>query len=246
MDCEYQCINDLFSLKNERAFVTGKVGLLAPVWKETLENAGAEVRMYGLPEDDVRDRDKLFKIAETYTPDILLNNCAIDNPPTSKATFFGNAKEILEVNLFGANNVCEAFIPKMIENGGGVIVFIGSIQGYGGSDYRNYPPDFEKPIAYGESKAAYRNMARQIAVQYGRYGIRAVTPSFSAYNGGKLKQEFLEKFLKNVPLRKQGYTELIDQCISKKSLQQTLLYAICCEDLTGQDWRVDGGLNSWA
>jgi 3-oxoacyl-[acyl-carrier protein] reductase len=70
--------------------------------------------------------------------DILINNAAIDSPPGSNASFFGNFDEIMAVNISGAVNMCKAVIPGMIENGGGVIVNIGSIQGNIGADYRNY------------------------------------------------------------------------------------------------------------
>jgi NAD(P)-dependent dehydrogenase (short-subunit alcohol dehydrogenase family) len=240
-------LNNLFDLTGKVALVTGGKGLLAPIWKETLENAGAEVELFDLPHFDVTDKSLLSEKACEFNPDIIINNAAWDSPPTSKATFWGDFDGILNVNLFGVRNVCEAFLPNMVKRGSGVIVNIGSIQGYGGSDYRNYDLPFEKPISYNISKWALRGFAKSIAVQYGRYGIRCVTPSFSAYNGGKLKETFLKRFLHNVPLIKHGYEPLsLEQCISKKSLQQTLLYAVCCEDLTGQDWRVDGGLGAWA
>lgn len=227
---------NLFSLEDKVALVTGGKGLLAPIWKETLENAGAEVTMFDLPEYDVTSREQLFEFAKTYTPDIIVNNAAIDNPPTSKATFFGNAKEIIDVNLLGALNVCEVFIPKMIEKGGGVIVNIGSIQGWLAADHRNYVGDFQKPFGYNASKWALRGLAKSITVQYGRYNIRCVTPSFSAYDGGKLDPVFLQKFLKNVPL---------NRCISKESMQMTLLYSVCCPELAGADWLVDAGYSCW-
>ncbi len=217
------------------AFVTGKTGLLAPIWKETLEGMGYDVMMYGLPEDDVTDKEKLNKLAETYTPDVIVNNAAIDNSPDSKASFFGNCDKILEVNLIGAVNVCNAFIPKMKENGG-VIVNIGSIMGYGGADYRNYE-DFDKPIGYNLSKWGLRGLTKSIAVQYGRHNIRSVTISFGPYDGGKLDPVFLSKFIHNVPLKR---------TVSRCSLEVTLKYAIACQELTGQDWRIDGGLGSWA
>lgn len=227
---------NLFSLEGKHAFVTGESGLLAPVWKETLENAGCEVEMFGLPDWDVRDKKQIEYFRDTIdTPDIIINNAARDNPPTSKATFFGECQEILDINLQGAVNVCEVFIPEMIKNGGGVIVNIGSIQGWLAADHRNYI-NFEKPIGYNLSKWALRGLAKSITVQYGRYNIRCVTPSFSAYDGGKLDPVFLGKFLKNVPL---------GRCISKQSLQTTLLYCICCPELAGADWLIDAGYSSW-
>lgn len=239
MDCEYQCVNDLFRLDGKVALVTGKSGMLAPVWVEVLENAGTTVYCGEPPELDVTDKESIGKFWASHTgkvPDIIVNSAGIDNPPTSKATFFGNAKQILDVNLLGALNVCEYFIPDMIKNGGGVIVNIGSIQGWLAADHRNYIPPFEKPFGYNASKWALRGLAKSIAVQYGRYNIRCVTPSFSAYDGGKLDSVFLEKFLKNVPMGRP---------ISKKSMQTTLLYCVCCPELNGADWLVDAGYSSW-
>ena len=217
----------IFNLSGQRAVVTGgKNGLLGPIWVETLKDAGAEVEIYDLPENDVRN------VRYIKDCDILVNNAAIDNPPDSDASFFGNFNEIMDVNINGAVNMCACVIPRMIINGGGVIINIGSIMGNVGADFRNYPEGFDKPVGYNCSKAALVQLSRSIAVQYGRYGIRSVTISFGPYNGGKLSQDFLGKFLKNVPL---GYT------ICKRSLKTTLLYACCCPDITGQQVLVDGG-----
>lgn len=224
--------NKLFNISGKTAFVTGKAGLLAPIWKETLEGAGCEVMSYGLPEDDVRDKVKLLTLATHFAPDIIINNAAIDNPPGSKATFFGNCSEIVDVNLMGAVNVCDAFIPGMIENGGGVIVNIGSIQGVIGANWRSYPAGFEKPVGYNISKAGLMQLSRSITTQYGRYNIRCVTIAFGAYDGGKLDTEFLKKYLNCVPMKR---------CVSKKDLQRTLLFACATESFAGQAVLVDGG-----
>ena len=233
---------NLFDLKNKKAIVTGgNNGLLGPIWVETLEQAGASVEIADLPEVDLKSLQQVKMFAENYlcfgTPDIIVNNAAIDNPPGSQASFFGNFFNILDVNLVGAVRVCQQFLPGMVKNGQGVIVNIGSIQGYGGADWRNYPEGFEKPFGYNASKWGLRGLAKSLTTQYGRHGIRSVTISFGPYNGGKLKQEFLDKFLHNVPL---------NRTVSKESLQTTLLYACCCPELAGVDWRIDGGLGSWA
>ena len=234
---------NLFDLEGKKAIVTGgRNGLLGPIWVETLEQAGASVEIADLPEVDLKSGQQVKLFADNYlpglgAPDIIVNNAAIDNPPGSKASFFGNCFNILDVNLIGAVRMCEQFIPAMIKNGGGVIVNIGSIQGYGGADIRNYPEGFEKPFGYNASKWGLRGLAKSLTVQYGRYGIRAVTISFGPFAGNKLFQEFLDKFLHNVPL---------NRTISKESLATSLLYACCCPELAGVDWRIDGGLGSWA
>ncbi len=233
---------NLFDLTGKRAFLSGAKGNLGPIWVETLEDAGVSIFSLGLPEFDITNKCDVNEIIHNHSlaltdyPDILINNAAIDNPPGSNASFFGNFKEIIDVNLIGAINMCEAVIPLMIKNGGGVIVNIGSIMGNVAADYRNYPEGFEKPVAYNCSKAALIQLSRSITVQYGRYGIRSVTISFGPYDGGKLTQDFLDKFLKNVPL---------NRTISKESFQQALLFACCCPELAGTQVLIDGGYTAW-
>lgn len=227
----------LFDLSGKKALVTGGSGQLGPIWIETLRGAGCIVYEIDLPWSDVRDKAQIRDVVGAWgAMDIIVNNAAIDNPPDSGASFFGNCSEIVDVNLLGAINVCEVFIPLMIENGGGIVVNIGSIMGSIGADWRNYPEGFEKPVGYNLSKAALVQLSRSITVQYGRYNVRSVTIAFGPYDGGKLKQEFLGKFLPNVPLKR---------TISKESLQASLLYACCCPELAGQQVLVDGGYTAW-
>jgi len=219
------------------AIVTGSSGNLGPVWVETLTNIGYSVFTLDLPLFDVTDNAAMFlassEIADmTKPPSVIVLNAAIDNPPGSEAAFFGNYERIIEVNQIGVKNVVEAFLPKMIENGGGAIVGITSIQARIGSDWRNYPEGFEKPCAYGQSKAAMEAFMRQLTVQYGRYGIRACCIGFGAYDSGKLDPVFLGKYLKNVPLGRP---------VSRQSAKAALRFAVECPEFAGQVALVDGG-----
>jgi NAD(P)-dependent dehydrogenase (short-subunit alcohol dehydrogenase family) len=223
------------------AVVTGTSGNLGPIWVETLNKLGYTVFGIDLPKYDVSSLKSVAIAARECvqnigSPEVIVNNAAVDNPPGSDASFFGNFERIMAVNLTGAINVTRCFLPDMILNQKGLIVNIGSIQGNIGADYRNYPEDFEKPVAYNCSKAALIQLSRSIAVQYGRFNIRSVTLSFSAYDGGKLKPDFLGKFLKNVPLRR---------TISRESLEASLIYAINCPELTGQQILCDAGYCAW-
>lgn len=225
-----------FDLKGKVALVTGgKNGQLGPIWSRTLREAGANVTELDLPDFDITKDDVKHALTWLDEVDILVNNAGIDNPPGSVASFFGNFGKIMNVNINGAARMCEQVIPKMKKKGG-VIINIGSIMGNVGADFRNYDDSFEKPVAYNVSKAGLVQLSRSIAVQYGRFNIRSVTISFGPYDGGKIPKSFLDKFLKNVPL---GRT------ISKDSLQMTLLYAVSCPELTGQQIVVDGGYTAW-
>lgn len=234
---------NLFDLTGKTALVIGGDGNLGPIWMKTLEQAGAQAYSLGLPAWDFTDPDDIpLAVAAYYqavkvTPDIIICNAAIDTPPTKvDARFFDDFEKTIQVNLNAHARLLERFIPRMVFNGSGVIVFIGSIQGYIGADWRNYSGGFEKPCAYNCSKAALQQLARSITVQYGRYNIRAVCPGFGPYVSKKLPPEFLEKITSKIPTGK---------TVSKEDLQRTLLYACCCEGLAGENWLVDGGYVCW-
>jgi len=220
------------------AIVTGCTGNLGPVWMETLlemdfDVYGCDVQDYDISNQTQIQRYATYLIAHLGVPAVIVNNAGIDNPPSGNAsTFFGNLERILQVNLMGACYMAEAFIPAMIENGGGMIVNIGSIQGFVGADWRNYPQGFEKPVAYNLSKAALCQLSRSIRVQYGRHNVRSVTLAFGPVEMGKYTEDFKGKFLNNVPM---------GRFINRDSLKAAMRFAIDCPDVAGQTILVDGG-----
>ena len=235
-------------LEGKLALLTGPAGNLGPIWLECLKQLGAEVLELG-PPLDINRFDHLTEMAlqiEKYdvAPSIIINNAAVDNPPTHtthttdlKKNFWSDHQAIVNTNLTGAMNVAEVFLPMMIKAGqGGVVINIGSILGNVASDFRNYEPGFEKPVGYNVSKAGLIQLTRSIAVQYGRYGIRSVCISFAAVDTGKFQEPFSSKFKDCLPL---------GRFISPESLKMTLLYACCCPELTGQQILVDAGYTAW-
>lgn len=224
----------MFSLHGKVALLVGHEGNLGPIWEETLEGAGAKVVGMGLPDEDFTDTNYIWlQTAAWKTPDIIICNAAIDTPPsTIDARFFTNFEQTMQVNLTGHARTIEFFLPRMIQNGGGVIVFIGSIMGWRAADWTNYEGGFEKPVAYNLSKAAFVHLARCLTRQYGHKGIRAVCPSFGPVMTEKLDGKFLDRITSKIPMRR---------VVSIKSLKQTLLYACCCQELAGASWLIDGG-----
>jgi NAD(P)-dependent dehydrogenase (short-subunit alcohol dehydrogenase family) len=228
-------MTNLFDLTGKTALLIGYTGNLGPIWQHTLESAGCLVHGIGLPEYDFSVQGTHLRLP--INPNIIVCNAAIDTPPTkTEARFFDAFERTMQVNVNAHARILEEIIPDMIHNGGGVIVFIGSIMGYIGADWRNYSGGFEKPCAYNASKAALKQLARSITVQYGRCNIRAVCPGFGPYISGKLDKEFLAKITGKIPMQR---------TVSRESLQQTLLYACCCQGLAGEDWLVDGGYTKW-
>ena len=84
---------------------------------------------------------------------------------------------ILRVNLTGTFRTLIAFGAPMVERGKGSIVTIGSITAYNSSPL----------MAYGPTKAAIVNMARNFAVSWGRSGVRVntVSPGPTRTPGGR-------------------------------------------------------------
>ena len=233
---------NLFDLAGKKGLVIGGEGNLGPIWMDTLRDAGAHAYSIGLPYFDFTNDEDLRRAPEIVlqavgTPDIIVCNAAIDTPPTKmEARFFTDFEKTMQVNINAHARLLSYFIPEMVNNGGGVIVLVGSIQGYIGADWRNYSGGFEKPCGYNCSKAALQQLARSLTVQYGRYGIRAVCPGFGPFLSDKLPPEFVAKIREKIPT---GRT------VTKEDVQRTLLYAVCCEGLAGEDWLVDGGFTAW-
>ena len=107
-------------MKNKVAIVTGSSGKLGPVWCDVLENMGNRVIKVDLPEYDFSDGYEIqFKFEALkkqigITPDIILNNAALDTPPTDKGGDFFQFRDEIEINLKSAIQLCKTFVPDML------------------------------------------------------------------------------------------------------------------------------------
>lgn len=126
---------------------------------------------------DVTDQGSVSALADTVggrlgRVDVVVNNSGIGGPAAALtqvdeqdwlATF--------DVNVHGVFRVTRAFLPAMIEAGGGSIVTIGSISG-------------KRPVperaAYTTTKMALVGFTRTLAHEVGRHGIRVnlISPGF--------------------------------------------------------------------
>jgi NAD(P)-dependent dehydrogenase (short-subunit alcohol dehydrogenase family) len=133
-----------------------------------IEMAGGQA--FVLAADVTRTEDCARVVDETTKRfggvDILVNNVGMAGQQGHFDNFDDAAWErMFFVNLKSALLMCRHAVPVMIGRGGGAVVNISSIAGILAHG----------TFAYGPSKAAMEQFSREIAVVYGRQGIRCNT-----------------------------------------------------------------------
>jgi NAD(P)-dependent dehydrogenase (short-subunit alcohol dehydrogenase family) len=119
-------------------------------------------------EIDIADADAVARgfarLQEQLGPvDILVNNAGFSGFPTIESTSPADWRHDVDGNLNGAFNCVHAVLAGMKERRAGAIVSIGSVNGL---------LALGDP-AYSAAKAGMIAMTRALALEYGRYGIRA-------------------------------------------------------------------------
>lgn len=94
---------------------------------------------------------------------ILINNAGVSRYPTLAATDPAGWRDDVNANLNGAFTCAHAVLPQMMARRGGAIVNVGSVNGL----HALGDP------AYSAAKAGMIALTRALAMEYGRYGIRA-------------------------------------------------------------------------
>ena len=113
----------------------------------------------------------------------------------------------MDVNLKGAFLCCQAVIPEMVKQRGGVIVNISALAGHWRASLAG--------VQYTAAKAGVEGLTRQLAYDWGKAGIRvnAVAPTVTM-TGDRIQslwdnksEEEKKKVLSNIPLGRLGTPE---------------------------------------
>ncbi|WP_019550917.1 SDR family oxidoreductase [Thermus scotoductus] len=158
-------------------------------------------------EGDVRDETRLEAIAEEVERElgpltILVNAAGISWGAPSWEMPVEKVREVLEVNLVGAFLASRAAAQRMRERGYGKIIHIASVAGLKG-EY----PEVLDAVGYSASKGGLIALTRDLAVKWGRFGIRvnALAPGFFPTRMTEKVLPKAEAFLKaTLPLGRPG------------------------------------------
>ena len=137
-------------------------------------------------------RDALGPVA------ILVNNAGFSSASNLETTNAGVWRDDINGNLNGAYHCTSQVLADMKDAGGGSIVFIGSVNGF---------TSLGDP-AYSAAKAGLISYTKAVAMEYGRFGIRAnmVSPGTvrtPIWNHRiEREPEIFEKLVKWYPLRR--------------------------------------------
>ena len=219
-------------LDGKRAFVTGAGAGIGKATALAFAREGAhvvatdlqptplgELTRQGVAETqslDVRDTDAIQTLAGRLGPVDVLCNCAgVVHHGTVLTTSEEDWDLSFDVNVKSMHRTISAFLPGMLENGGGSIINIAS----GASSVRGLPNRY----AYGASKAAVIGLTKAVAADYIRQGIRCNaicpgtidTPSLEtriqtlAEAEGRPLQEVRQRFVDRQPMGRLGTSDEI-------------------------------------
>ncbi|MEM9802598.1 MAG: SDR family NAD(P)-dependent oxidoreductase [Planctomycetota bacterium] len=117
--------------------------------------------------------ETLVRAIESFgTVDWLVNNAGIaETTPAASANNHALTRRLMEVNLFGPLRLASAFVPGMVERGGGAILQVAS-----SASLRGYP----YVSAYAASKHALLGWTRSAALELAPKGVAvsAVCPHY--------------------------------------------------------------------
>ena len=243
-------MQNLFTLDNKIALITGGNGGLGGEIAKTFRDYGARVIICGRKAEDSQDfcgikcditnQDSINSLMDRIAKDFerldILVNCAGKNILLPAEDYDSDSfLNVMNLNINALHNITrEAGKRFMIPQNSGKILNLSSVKSIIGTD-KDY-------IAYCTSKGALNMYTKQLACEWGKYNINvnAIAPTFvrTQINSFQLDDKnFYESLVNRIPLGRIG---------QKKDIAATALF-LCSEAadfITGQILCVDGGLTA--
>ena len=196
--------------------------------KRTAAEVGGEARQC-----DVADWASVDALAASLERcDVLVNNAGIWHFHSLLEATPEQVASVLGVNVVGVLLCSRALAPKMIAGGGGSIVNLASAAAWTNSPGTGI---------YPATKAAVISLTKQMAIEWGEYGIRAnaVGPGLVVTEGSADRHAGEKRVERgrNIPLRRVGEPRDIADVIS-------FLCSDAARYVSGQTIFVDGGITA--
>lgn len=166
--------------------------------------------------------------------DALVNNAAITGAP-ARGSFLDYSDDafdqLMDVNVGAAFRCGQRAARHMVQQGGGVIVNIGSVGGLV-AQYTGTP--------YSTSKSALLGLTRGIALELGEHGVRAVYVAPGDIDTGLARSDYAapHPYERTTPYRRRGTPADVAGVVS-------FLCSPDAEFVSGTSWAVDGGWLSY-
>jgi len=253
-------VEQLFNLKGRFALVTGAAMGLGRGMAMGLASAGARVVVVDRDEPGAADTakairdaggeavsfkadmsdpaaiDAIFDFVESDSGrlDILVNNAGRSTKDAPETVSLAEWELTYRINSTAYLLMAQRAFPYMRKAGGGSIINISSIAGTGGQGRGS--------IAYSVSKAAVNQLTRELAVEWGIYGIRVnailpcqiMTPGLKTYLASPAGADILGRWLDGLPMNRLGeIDDLVGPVIFLASPASAMV--------TGHLLAVDGG-----
>ncbi len=261
----------LFDIANEIVCITGVSGRLGSEYAKAFLESGAKVvgldmlqnndidigsskylSNYFFCQADVTKKQSLKKALEEVcekfgAPSVLINNAAIDSPPSAPIEENGPFEDypetswdkVIDVNLKGVYLCCQVFGAAMANAKRGSIINVASIYGVVSPDqnlyeYRRIRGEiFYKPVAYAASKSGILDLTRYLATYWAKKNVRVNSLTIAGVFNGQ-DSEFLDAYCKRIPIGRMADADEYTGAV-------IFLASNASRYMTGSNLIIDGG-----
>ena len=246
-----------WNLKAKRALITGGTKGIGKAIAEEFLALGAEVMIVARNKHEVEELVRLWQeegqqvtgvvgdvtkaadrkrigeaIGERWgVLDVLVNNAGTNIRKKLEEYTEEEYRHVLEVNLFGAIEMCRLCLPYLMLGAAASVVNISSVSG---------SVDTQSGVPYGVSKAALIQLSRNLAVEWAEHGIRVntVSPWYTdtPLAGPVLKRpDRLQRIIDRTPLSRVAQAEEVANAVAFLAMDKASY-------ITGQNIVTDGGM----
>jgi NAD(P)-dependent dehydrogenase (short-subunit alcohol dehydrogenase family) len=263
--------DSLFDVSKEVVLITGVSGQLGAEYAKEFLTRGAKVAgldtgpstfsdtlasqhsanyqfLYADVTNKASLQSALTQIEATFgTPTVLINNAAIDSPPSASPEENGPFEDypetswdkVVDVNLKGVYLCCQVYGAAMAKANKGSIINVASIYGVVSPDQNLYEyrrkrgEVFYKPVAYSASKSGILNLTRYLAVYWAKQNVRVNSLTIAGVFNNQ-EQAFLDVYCGRIPVGRMANAEEYNGSV-------LFLASKASRYMTGHNLVVDGG-----